>query len=163
LAVTYFTRSGDTDMAIPARAKTTESDNVRPPDSVDFSAAQSAVERLTREYPAIALSNLKAMRGKYKYLKGENPEEELQELRTFAHNFAGQGASFNFPLVSKIADSLRAYLRSRGIFSALKRDIVEAHFEALHEVLDNVLSSDGGDAGRAVLARLENTVASQES
>ncbi len=129
------------------------------PTVIDMEAAQQVIERLSRDYPALAGGSLEAVRKDFSNFRGDNPDEELMELRRFAHNFIGQGASFNYPLITEIAESLRGYLHACGEFSAINRSIVEAHFEAIQDVFDNVLSGEGGPVGRAIRKRLENIVA----
>lgn len=128
------------------------------PPTVDFAAAQSAVDKLIEEYPAHAKHNLNEIKNRFSKFCGNDPEEEMLELRRFAHNFTGQGASFNYPLISEIAESLRVYLNACGVFSALKRGVVETHFDAMQEVLDRGLSGDSGDAGFAIRARVDGAV-----
>ncbi len=129
------------------------------PPTVDFEAAQSAVEKLIGEYPSLAKCNLREMKSRFSEFCGDNPEEEMMELRRFAHNFTGQGASFNYPLISEIADSLRLYLRACGAYSSLKRGVVETHLDAMQEVLDRGLSGEGGDAGLTIRARVDGSIA----
>lgn len=122
--------------------------------SAKFAAAQSAVERLTRQYPQMARASLAETRACYARGGEIDPEEVMLELRRFAHNFTGQGASFNYPLITDIADSLRAHLHSCSSLAALKPTVVEAHFDAIQAVLDKELSGDGGAEGEAIMARL---------
>ena len=146
-------------MSLFEHAKSSETEPEKSPTSVDFAAAQSAVERLTRQYPAMARTNLMEIRDLFSPSEEGDPEEVMQELRKFAHNFTGQGASFNFPLISEIADLLHHYLHACGSYPALRREVVEAYFDAVQEVLDKELSGDGGDEGRAILARLQGVTA----
>lgn len=133
------------------------------PPSVNFAAAQSAVERLTREYPAMARRNLKEIRVQFANCDCGDPEEVHLELRRFAHNFTGQGASFNYPVISDIGNSLRKYLQEYGQLDSLDFDVVEAHFDAIEDALDGELSGDVGEEGMAILARLHNLTGTAQS
>jgi hypothetical protein len=126
------------------------------PPSVNFAAAQSAVERLTREYPAMARHNLEEIKIKIANKNIGDPEEMHLELRRFAHNFTGQGASFNYPVISDIGNSLRVYLQEYGQFESLDLHVVEAHFEAIEDALDGELSGDVGEDGAAILTKLHS-------
>lgn len=129
-------------------------DNTSRQRSARFAAAQSAVERLTKQYPAMARAGLVETRECYARCGETDPESVMLELRRFAHNFTGQGASFNYPLITDIADSLRAHLHECGSMAALKPTIVEAHFKAIEDVLDSELSGDGGSEGEKIMTKL---------
>jgi hypothetical protein len=133
------------------------------PPSVDLAAAQSAVERLTREYPAMANYNLKEIRNKFTNFDCGDSEEMHLELRRFAHNFTGQEASFNYPVISDIGNSLRLYLQEYGEFESLELNVVEAHFDAIEGALDSELSGDVGEEGAAILARLHDLTGTTQS
>ncbi|NKB56741.1 MAG: hypothetical protein GKS00_10430 [Alphaproteobacteria bacterium] len=107
----------------------------------------------------MARRNLKAERNRFARNVSTDPQGELQELRKFAHNFTGQGASFNYHLITEIADSLRIYLRACDTCQEMEPHVVEVHFEAMQDVLDKELSGDGGDDGREIMARLHDAVA----
>lgn len=133
------------------------------PPSVNFAAAQSAVEKLTREYPAMARRTLKEIRVQFANSGCGDSEEMHLELRRFAHNFTGQGASFNYPVISDIGNSLRIYLQEFEQFESLDFDIVEAHFDAIEDALDGELSGDVGEDGASILARLQNLTGTIQS
>ena len=142
------------DMAYRNGAEPSQEANAAMQRSARFAAAQSAVERLTKQYPHMARASLAETRTCYARSGELDPEEVMLELRRFAHNFTGQGASFNYPLITDIANSLRAHLHSCGSLAALRPTVVEAHFNAIEEVLDKQLSGDGGAEGEAIMARL---------
>lgn len=144
-------------------AECTVAQTTKLPPSVNFAAAQSAVERLTREYPAMARRNLKEIRAQVANCDCGDPEEIHLELRRFAHNFTGQGASFNYPVISDIGNSLRIYLQEYGEFESLELDVVKAHFDAIEDALDGELSGDVGEDGAAILARLHNLTGTAQS
>lgn len=145
-------------MPFSNRARDSEAETVETPSSVDMTAALSAVERLTRLYPTTARKTLAEIGERVAGLDAENADAVLHDLRRFAHNFSGQGASFNYPLISEIADSLRAVLHACADGAALRRPLLEAHFGAMQAVLDRELSGDGGDEGCALMSSLKEQV-----
>ena len=82
----------------------------------------------------------------------------IQRLREIAHEVRGQGGSFGFPLVSRIATSMYRLLREGTSFPASSLDIVDAHIEALRAVLAQRARGDGGPTGQQIGAGLEAMV-----
>ncbi len=140
-------------------ASSSKKNNSGPGDAspLNFVAAGKAVEKLTRAYPAIAHRNLAAARAEFARL-GARPDG-VEALRYYAHNVTGQGASFDYPLMSEIGASLEEYLLSLDADSEPQACIVEAHFEAFQHVLDNRMSGDFGAEGDAFVMRLRETIA----
>lgn len=130
-----------------------------PAPAVDLAAAHSAVARLTKEYPNLARASLSEARDRFDRASGAGSDQAMVELRRFAHNFAGQGASFNFPLITDIANTMRAYLKEKGRPDALDRTVVDAFFAAIEEALDRQLCGECGPEARAILDRLTDLAA----
>lgn len=104
----------------------------------------------------MARCSLQEIRDKFTNNDCDDPEELHLELRRFAHNFTGQGASFNYPVISDIGNSLRIYLQENEQFESLERVVIEAHFDAIQDALDGELCGDSGEEGAAILARLHD-------
>lgn len=120
-----------------------------------YRAVNAVTERLTRAYPASAKVDLAAMRDAIENYDRRDPEAVKRDLHLFAHNFSGQGGMFGYPLVSKIAASMSAYLGAHERYADLKRQTIEDYFDAIEETFDRKLTGEVGVAGAAILARLE--------
>jgi len=121
-----------------------------------LAAAGKAVEKLTRAYPTIAQRNHAALLEEYARL-GVCPDG-VEALRRYAHNVTGQGASFDYPLMSEVGASLEEYLQSPEANSQLRPSVIEAHLEAFQHVLDNQISGDVGSEGEAIILRLHEAI-----
>lgn len=71
------------------------------------------------------------------------------------HNLKGQGASFGYPLITAIAQSLLKLLRSLAEADARAMKIALAHVNALRTILDKDIRGEGGPAGGSLVARLQ--------
>lgn len=82
----------------------------------------------------------------------------LQRLREIAHEVRGQGGSFGFPLISRIATSMYRLLRESTEFPPAALAAIDAHIEALRAVLAQRARGDGGPTGQQLALGLEAMV-----
>jgi hypothetical protein len=120
--------------------------------------AEAAVARLAESYPELAMADLVgAETALAAALDGPAPRpEQFLRLHNFAHNLKGQGGSFGYPLVTRIAQSLCTLVpddigRPPPLTAV---PLISAHLDALRLVLAERLIGDGGEMGRILLARL---------
>ncbi len=88
----------------------------------------------------------------------ENKAGLTTQAYRWAHEMRGSGASFGFPLVTRIGDSLCRYIDAlppRGIADAT---VVCSHADALRAVISADARGDGGDLGQALAAELGQLV-----
>ena len=117
-------------------------------------ATNAAVAKLAMAYPSMVETDMREIRATLAGGASGNPIDMAGELRRFAHNFKGQGASFGNPLISAIAKSMHDYLHAHDQAAELRRDTVEGHLDAIDEVFDRRLTGDYGAEGAAILNRL---------
>ncbi len=127
------------------------------PDSLNparVSAATAAIEKLNNEYPNLARSQLGKVRRIFAARDSVDADTLVSELHGFAHDQYGQGATFNYPLISEIAQSLRAYLKRSESLGEMQPAIIETYFEAMDETFDKALCGEFGREGAMILERL---------
>src|ERR1700752_2328849 len=84
---------------------------------------------------------------------------QLDLLYAAMHNIKGQGASFGYPLVTRIGQSLcRMIAPDRPVEGAFIK-IAQAHLDALKLVLEKKIAGKGGEVGEKLAARLESLTA----
>lgn len=135
------------------------------PDSLNparLSAAKAAVEKLNSEYPKLARGQLGKVRRSYAARDSVDADELVSELRWFAHDQCGQGATFNYPLISEIAQSFRTYLKRSGSLIDMQPVVIETYFDAMDETFDKALCGEFGREGALILARLTDLSAARE-
>jgi|TARA_Y100000294_G_scaffold114620_1_gene106320 HPt (histidine-containing phosphotransfer) domain-containing protein len=137
--------------------------NKYPDESVDGSIdpaaverAEAAVARLGERYLTEAQSELDALRHALEALppRAEQSRGEIAELARMAHDIAGQGSLFGWPLMSQIGDALQLLLRDRANLGPSGRAITQAHLEAMETALRDGIQDTAEPRGRKLLAGL---------
>ena len=80
----------------------------------------------------------------------------LDGLYAIMHNVKGQGASFGYPLVTRIAQSLCKLVGAKHDAGEPMMRIAQAHVDALKLVLDQKIEGPGGETGEKLAGRLED-------
>jgi HPt (histidine-containing phosphotransfer) domain-containing protein len=124
--------------------------------------AQAAVADLAKTYRPNTTADLDRCAA---LLKGAREDASrrggsIKDLYNIAHNIKGQGSSFGYPLVTRIAHSLCTLVRQEREFADADLDVVQAHLDALRLILAKDIKGEGGEAGGKLAARLETMVKS---
>jgi len=82
----------------------------------------------------------------------------LDGLYAIMHNVKGQGASFGYPLVTRVAQSLCKLLGAKHDPGEPMLRIAQAHLDALKLVLEQKIEGPGGETGEKLGGRLETLV-----
>jgi hypothetical protein len=129
-----------------------ESANGAPSIGADVVArAEAALKRMTGAYEQRAAQDVARLRILLTELEcGGAPEAIWMSLRAIAHDMKGQGGTFDYPLVSDIADMLSAFLKSTTPDTGAAESI-GVFVDTLATVLDRKLTGNGGTAGTDLL------------
>jgi hypothetical protein len=122
--------------------------------------AQAAVADLAKSYVPNTLADLDGCAALLKTAR-ENRDQRataINDLYNIVHNTKGQGGSFGYPLVTRIAHSLCTLVRQQRDFSDADLGIIQAHLDALRLILVKEIKGEGGEVGAKLAARLENLV-----
>jgi HPt (histidine-containing phosphotransfer) domain-containing protein len=84
----------------------------------------------------------------------EQWEARKAEAHDIAHNLKGQGASFGYPLITSVAQSLLTLLRGQEKSGLRTIKIAAAHARALRTILDKDIHGGGGPRGETLVMRL---------
>jgi HPt (histidine-containing phosphotransfer) domain-containing protein len=123
--------------------------------------AEEAVGKLTDEYRSWVRGDLEKLQACMAAAAagGEARTTAYKEVRHIAHDLRGQGATFGFPLVTRIAQSISQVLKERPADVDIDSDaILTAHFEALHTVIEQNVSDLNGTDAQAIVATLEAAI-----
>ncbi len=136
---------------------------IKPGDPDPLEAADQAVADQSIGYLDRARDELAALRGAFERGMGAPADrsEALHGMFTAAHNLKGQGKSFGYDTITKIASSLCELLRDRSEMEDAGMKIVKMHIDSLAVVFEHDLRGDGGASGRKLLDRLSDLVASR--
>lgn len=121
--------------------------------------AEEAVGRLAEQYRDWVRGDIEKLRASLAAAT-EGAEARIaayKAVRHIAHDLRGQGTTFGYPLVSRIAQSISHSLKERAPDSDWDAT-VGAHIEALSNVIDSDVADAKGAAGTAIIATLEEAI-----
>lgn len=119
--------------------------------------ANAVIAELSPQYLGWAARDLDALRSAMAAIEqgDESSLPRVQAAYHVAHEMKGQGTTFNYPLVTELAQSICRIIDGASHLDDATIDLLEAHVNALQRVIDEKLSGDGGDAGEELLNRLD--------
>ena len=82
----------------------------------------------------------------------------LEVIEGTAHDIKGQAGTFDFPLLTLIAESLCDMLRAADTIEDRQIGLIEAHIDAIGIIVRRRIQGDGGDMGKQLLSRLQTAV-----
>jgi hypothetical protein len=95
-------------------------------------------------------------------IDADRRREHLDLAYAAMHNIKGQGASFGYPLVTRIGQSLCRLIAPPRALDDAALKIAQAHLDALKLVLEKKIAGKGGEVGDKLAARLEGLTAGSE-
>lgn len=81
-----------------------------------------------------------------------------EKMYAISHNIKGMGASFGFPLMTDLGDTLCHYLKDLPENSAISVSIISAHLKAMKAILDNRIEGEGGEMGENLKIRIAEII-----
>ncbi len=82
--------------------------------------------------------------------------ETSEALYMRAHDLKGLGATYEFPLVTRIAASLCRLIDEPSTRASAPMSLVDAHINAIKAVVRDDIKSDDHPMGRAIAIELES-------
>lgn len=129
--------------------------------SAVLARAQAAVEDLAKGYTTWARADVDRARKALDAAMAEPGQRarHVEDLFRVAHDLKGQGTSFGYPLVTRIADSLCKLTRDRKLaYEDRHLDLAKAHLDAAQLVLTKEIKGEGGQLGADLAAKLKTRV-----
>lgn len=128
------------------------------PDMAAMKRAEEAMTELQSEFGdwiARDVAALTAARAGYAKTKDEAARDGL--LRT-AHDIKGQAATFNFPLIARVAGSLSRMIGELPPAAPIPLALVDAHVNAIMVIHRNKLQDTNDKTAQALCAELDARV-----
>jgi len=122
--------------------------------------AETALRELKVEYDEWIREDLDRMEAALKRAE-ESPEECEAAIKTIydtGYDIKGHGATFEFPLLGLIADSLCSLINETKISIAQQLHLVRLHVDAMRVVINESVDGAGGDQGKELIAMLRTAV-----
>jgi Hpt domain len=121
--------------------------------------AEEAVSKLADQYRDWVRGDLEKLR---EFLAsavagGDARTAAYREVRKIAHDLRGQGTTFGFPLVTRIAQSISEVLK-HGTKDDASDTLLTAHVDALATVIEDNLAAADSAPAKMLVATLETAV-----
>jgi hypothetical protein len=86
-------------------------------------------------------------------------QETADQLYVHAHDLKGLGATYEFPLITRVAGSLCALMSEREQRPALPLPLIDAHIDAIRAIVRDDIRDPEHPVGHRLAAALEASVA----
>lgn len=123
--------------------------------------AERAVKAMEKDYAVWAQDDLAALEAAFARFRArsDDPASNLRTMFRIALDMKGQGASFGYQMITRIADLLAAFLETHGTLGTFDCEVVAAHLAAMRAVFVQDVRGDGGMTGTALVDSLNKLVA----
>lgn len=81
--------------------------------------------------------------------------EQIIEIFGVSHDMRGQGTSFDYPLMTRIADSLCRFTEDLEQLDQKAMDLVRTHIEAMRAVIAHKVTGEDNELAQQIAAGLE--------
>jgi chemotaxis protein histidine kinase CheA len=113
--------------------------------------AEQAVEELKAEFTNWIIEDVNRLAERRNAYEAKTNADTLGAMYRAAHDLKGQGKTFEFPLVARVASSLCKFTDEAGAGATLPISLIDAHVEAIKIIVrDNI--KDPGNRMACVLA-----------
>jgi hypothetical protein len=132
-------------------------------DSSVLDQAEASIRRCSEDFFVSIAEDLAKMQKRYEaaMLDPESRPIQIEEIHAIGQSLAGQGSSFNYPLVTALASQLCHYIEDhvfplagvRGVTDS-EMEIVKVHMEAMRLIVQQKMEGDGGATGQKIVTGL---------
>lgn len=118
--------------------------------------AEKAVVALEKDFTGWAQQDMDTLDAALDRLRaGADMAAALGEIFRVALDMKGQGGSFGFQMITRIAGSLTDFLEGRTAIGRIGVEAVAAHISAMRAIMAQNVRDDGGLTGQTLLAELQ--------
>jgi hypothetical protein len=128
------------------------------PDMAAIKRAEAAMEDIKGEFASWAAADVeKLMAAREQFAKAKTPQTRGALLRA-AHDMKGQAATFNFPLVARVAGSLSKLIGELPADKDLPLSLIDAHVNAVHVIYRDKVMDESNKIALTLCVELERQV-----
>lgn len=124
-------------------------------DPKDLEAAEQSIRRLSSIFPNRIRADLLKMRAEVEKLAPGTPARQSDALYGLAHDLRGDGGSFGYDLITRIANGICQVIELATLLQDRDLDILRVHVNALFLVVGKGLHGSGGPDGQTILGELD--------
>ncbi len=121
--------------------------------------AEEAVSKLASQYREWVRGDLAKLHEALAAAKAGGPARDTayDRIRHIAHDLRGQGSTFGYPLVTRIAQSISHTLKGR-VADADNDAELASHVEAIAGVIEQDVSDEGSDLAAHIIGTLQSAI-----
>lgn len=124
-----------------------------------IAAAEAALYELSDQFGEWLAEEVQKLEEVYAEIKtGGATEENMKQLYNRCHDLKGQGSTYGFPLITRIAGSVCKLLDEPDGRSNAPRVLVGAHLDAIRAIVRGQIKSESHPVGVALASELEQRV-----
>lgn len=123
-------------------------------------AAEAALGELKVEFDEWIREDIDRMEAALQAAE-DNPaacEDSIKAIYDVGYDIKGHGATFEFPLLGLISDSLCSLIAESKIPTAQQLPLIRLHVDAMRVVINESVDGAGGDQGKELIAMLRTAV-----
>jgi hypothetical protein len=142
---------------LPPRARLTEFAGAEF-DSSTLSRAEAAVAKVLERYPTLLSDEIGKLVAAWEAAPQQLDGEGVAPIFNVAHELAGYGETFGFPLVTIFGRSLCRLLTMGDLNRAQMGTVVDAHIATLRVIVRDRMQGAGGPIGLQLAASLDQAI-----
>ncbi|HLI19652.1 MAG TPA: hypothetical protein VKV32_00940 [Stellaceae bacterium] len=127
-------------------------------DAEDITRAERAVAKVLEKYPTLLGDEVARLVAAWAAAPEKLDSESVAPVFAAAHDLAGYGETFGYPLVTILSRSLCRLLTMGDLNRSHMTTVVEAHINALNAVVKNRMQGDGGETGLSLGVSLDKAI-----
>ncbi|HEY3919722.1 MAG TPA: hypothetical protein VGL83_18175 [Stellaceae bacterium] len=124
-----------------------------------MSKADRAVAQVLTKYPTLLPDEVAKLVSAWGTVPAALTSETVAPVFTIAHELAGYGETFGFPLVTVLARSLCRLLNAGDLAREQMKTVIDAHIATLHVIVRDNIRGHGGEIGINLAAGLDKAIA----
>lgn len=128
-------------------------------DMAAIKRAEAAMEELKSEFAGWAADDVKKLEAAREAYATQPDLKTRAALLRAAHDMKGQAATFDFPLIARVAGSLSKLIHELPAATDLPLGLVDAHVSAIHVIYRDKVMDMSNRVALVLIAELEGRVA----
>ena len=125
-------------------------------DETRLRQAEAAVTELKKDFSQWVREDLTRLRRAYESActDAAKRQDHLDAIAGLVHEIKGEAGSYDYPLLTRVAESLQNFVHSVDGCRDVQLDIIGKHVEAMEAIIRENLEGNGGDTGKELLEAL---------
>ncbi len=127
-------------------------------DADDLSRAEEAIAKVVTRYPTLLADEIAKLVAAWDEAPEQLTPEVVGPIFTVAHDLAGYGATFGYPLITIFGRSLSRLLTMGDLSREQMATVVDAHIATLRVIVRDRMTGSGGPIGLQLAASLDQAI-----